>query len=51
VNLQIDQIDFRRKQIKKHLQDSLKSRVVEAKAIAENLALKIKGYQTGQKPE
>ncbi len=51
VNLQIDQIDFRRKQIKKHLQESLKSRVVEAKAIAENLDLKITGYQTGQEPE
>jgi diguanylate cyclase (GGDEF)-like protein len=37
VNLQINQIDFRRKQIKARLQDSLSSRVLEAKDTAENL--------------
>jgi diguanylate cyclase (GGDEF)-like protein len=37
VNLQINQIDFRRKQIKARLRDSLGSRVLEAKDTAENL--------------
>ncbi|MBU1566114.1 MAG: cache domain-containing protein, partial [Proteobacteria bacterium] len=39
VNLQINQIDFRRKQIKQRLEESLRSRVIEAKATAENLYL------------
>jgi len=37
VNLQINQIDFRRKQIKQHLEESLRRRVLEAKATADNL--------------
>ncbi len=39
VNLQINQIDFRRKQIKQRLEESLQSRVIEAKSTAENLFL------------
>lgn len=37
VSMQINQIDFRRKQIKERLRESLKSRVHEAKAIANHL--------------
>lgn len=39
VNLQINQIDFRRKQIKQRLEESLRSRVIEAKTTADNLYL------------
>lgn len=37
VNLQINQIDFHRKHLKANLEERLKSRVVEAKAIATNI--------------
>ncbi len=40
VNLQVDQIDFRRKQIKQQLEESLESRVLEAKSTANNLFAK-----------
>lgn len=39
VNLQVDQINFRKKQIQNSLESNLRSRVTEAKAIADNLLL------------
>lgn len=48
VHLQINQIDFHRKRMKSHLEERLKSRIVEARAIAHNVYMQNERKMSGK---